>query len=339
MMRTQKTHIFLTGATGYIGGTVLTRLLSHSLSDTFQTTALVRSESKAKKFRTLGVKAVLGSHSDLSLLRQLAGEADVVFACADANDLDAAKAILTGLKDRFEKTGKVPALVHTSGTGVLIDDVQGMHSTKNVYSDLDINKLETLAPTQPHRNVDLTLVEADAQGYVNTYIILPSTIYGIASGPLVDMDLQNAHSQQIPVLIEVSLDRGQGGMIGLGKNIWPNVHIDDVADMYILLFDLILSPKPSRTPAHGRSGFYFGENGEHTLHDVGKAIAKALFDLHKGKSPNPTTFTKEEMDKYFPHGTDLGSNSRCKAERARKLGWRPRKVTHDMLTSVKSEIV
>lgn len=41
------------------------------------------------------------------------------------------------------------------------------------------------------------------------------------------MDLQNAHSQQIPVLIEVSLDRGQGGMIGLGKNIWPNVHIDD----------------------------------------------------------------------------------------------------------------
>lgn len=50
--------------------------------------------------------------------------------------------------------------------GVLIDDVQGMHSTKNVYSDLDINKLETLAPTQPHRNVDLTLVEADAQGVV-----------------------------------------------------------------------------------------------------------------------------------------------------------------------------
>lgn len=104
-MRTQKTHIFLTGATGkqcygciiymlrtvgsagYIGGTVLTRLLSHSLSDTFQTTALVRSESKAKKFRTLGVKAVLGSHSDLSLLRQLAGEADVVFACVSTSRL------------------------------------------------------------------------------------------------------------------------------------------------------------------------------------------------------------------------------------------------------------
>jgi hypothetical protein len=41
-----------------------------------------------------------------------------------------------------------------------------MHSTKNMYSDLDIDKLETLAPTQPHRDVDLTLVEADAQGVV-----------------------------------------------------------------------------------------------------------------------------------------------------------------------------
>lgn len=64
-------------------------------------------------------------------------------------------------------------------------------------------------------------------GYVNTYIILPSTIYGIASGPLVDMELQNAHSQQIPKLVKASIYRGQGGMVGLGKNIWPNIHIEE----------------------------------------------------------------------------------------------------------------
>lgn len=32
---------------------------------------------------------------------------------ADADDEDAAKAILRGLKDRYEKTGKVPSLIHT----------------------------------------------------------------------------------------------------------------------------------------------------------------------------------------------------------------------------------
>lgn len=112
-----------------------------------------------------------------------------------------------------------------------------------------------------------------------------------------------------------------------------------VADIYVILFDLIISPKPSQTPAHGRWGFYFGENGEHTLYNVGQAIAEALFDLGRGKSPNPTTFTAEEITKFFPTGTaSLGSNSRCKAERARRLGWRPKKVTHDMLASIKDEI-
>lgn len=64
-------------------------------------------------------------------------------------------------------------------------------------------------------------------GYVKTHIILPSTIYGIASGPLVDLDLQNAHSQQIPTLVDLGLERGQGGMVGEGRNMWPNVHINE----------------------------------------------------------------------------------------------------------------
>jgi nucleoside-diphosphate-sugar epimerase len=85
-------------------------------------------------------------------------------------------------------------------------------------------------------------------------------------------------------------------------------------------------------------GFYFAENGEHTLHEVGKAIAKVLYDVGKGKSENPTTFTPEEMDKYSLVRTGLGTNSRCKAERARELGWKPQKTTQDMLSSVKDEI-
>jgi hypothetical protein len=71
-----------------------------------------------------------------------------------------------------------------------------------------------------------SLIYAPA-GYVKTYIILPSTIYGFASGPLVDKGIQNTRSQQIPTLVDVSLQRGQGGMIGKGKNWWGNVHIDD----------------------------------------------------------------------------------------------------------------
>lgn len=74
---------------------------------------------------------------------------------------------------------------------MLIDDEQGMHSTKNVYSDLDIDKLETLAPTQPHRNVDLTLVEADGQG-------------GICSSLNVHCNVQGPHNIQQGMLTRTS---------------------------------------------------------------------------------------------------------------------------------------
>ncbi|PFH53081.1 hypothetical protein AMATHDRAFT_138304, partial [Amanita thiersii Skay4041] len=330
---------------GYIGGSVLTRLLSHTLSDTFQITVLVRDPAKATQFRMMGIKAVIGSYQDTTLLKRLSSEADYVFACADADDLDAAKAILEGLKERHDKTGQSPSLIHTvSYLRVLVDNERGMHSTDKVYSDLNIPLIESLPDSQPHRIVDRSLVEADNQGYVHTYIILPGTIYGEASGPLVDLGVQNAYSQQIPRLVKLSLQRGQAGMVGEGKNTWPNVHIDDVADLYIHLFDLILPTdanhrNPHRAvPAHGRSGFYFAENGEHHLVQVGKAIGQAMHEFGLSSSPRPMAFTEEEMDKFFPNGTSLGTNSRCKAERSKKLGWRPRKTTKDMVSSVREEV-
>lgn len=69
-----------------------------------------------------------------------------------------------------------------------------------------------------------------------------------------------------------------------------------MADLYVILYDAI---KTNPATGHGREGFYFGENGEHRLYDIGKAVAEALVAIGKGKSPEPTTFTKEEIDKYF----------------------------------------
>ena len=64
-------------------------------------------------------------------------------------------------------------------------------------------------------------------GYVRTYLVLPPTIYGKATGKLYDLGISNPHSIQIPLAIRTSLDRGQGGMIGEGKNIWPLVELNE----------------------------------------------------------------------------------------------------------------
>ncbi|KAK0194327.1 hypothetical protein F5146DRAFT_1184365 [Armillaria mellea] len=301
-----KVSIFFTGATGYIGGTILSRLIAHKSSKNFDITILLR----------LGIKTVSGSDSDLALLRAQAAAADVVFATADCDDLPAAEAILQGAKDRYEKTGKAPILIHTSGTGELTDNARGLHSTDAVYSDLDIPLFETLPPSQPHRNVDLAVIAADTEGYVKTYIVLPPTIYGVPTGILHKL-------RQVRVLVEASIVRKQGGVVGEGKNHWPNVDVNEMVDLYLIIFDLALSP--SSAPAefqHGRSGIYF-------------TLWALLAEVSDPPSPRLSGKTEAEPLLYA-----LGTNSRVDFEKSRgkALGWKPTKGTKDLLAFIEYEI-
>ncbi|KAJ7275729.1 NAD-binding protein [Mycena rebaudengoi] len=329
-----KTDFFLTGATGYIGGAVLTRFLQHPHADTFQFTVLVRDAKKAEKFTEMGIHAVVGSHGDAELVERLASQADVVIATADCDDLDAAKATLRGLQKRHA-LGVTPIFINTSGTGVLAEDAKGMSAGTTVYDDSNADQIETLAPDQPHRPVDIAITRADAEGYVKTYIILPSTIYGMATGKFVDAGIQNPHSLQVPALIKAALDRGRAGMVGEGKNLWPNVEIHELADLYVALYDAIVGDADT---GHGRNGYYFGESGEHSLYDVGKAIGDALVSHGIGDNPEPTSFTQPELDKYFGGSAYMGSNSRCRATHSRSIGWKPVKTTRDLLASVQPEM-
>ncbi|KAG2018245.1 hypothetical protein CC2G_007688 [Coprinopsis cinerea AmutBmut pab1-1] len=112
------TTLFITGGTGYIGGTVVDRLLDHPDVSTFEITLLVRTLEKAEKLQTLGLKTVVGDNSNLELLTSSAASADVVISMADSDNYPAARAILDGIKQRFEATGVPPILIHTVSSTV-----------------------------------------------------------------------------------------------------------------------------------------------------------------------------------------------------------------------------
>ncbi|KAI6006832.1 hypothetical protein EDD15DRAFT_2207248 [Pisolithus albus] len=337
MAPTDKRTIFFTGATGYVGGTVLARLVEHPTFPDSEFTLLIRPSKKDKvsALHSLGFKTVLGSYDDLDILEDQASKADIIFSIADADNVAAAQAILRGLKKRYEATGRQSLLIHTSGTGVLVDDAKGLHSTDIIYDDLNPDQIENLAITQLHRNVDVAIVDADRENYVKTYIILPSTIYALAKTKFVDLGLQNPSSLQIPQLIRAGLLKGQGGVVGKGENIWPNVHVDDIADLFVVVYENALSGRAG----HGREGFYFGENGEHKLYDVSKVVAQELYNIGKGKSPEPAPFTEEDYSRPENFGLEfLGTNARCLARRGRALGWKPRYTTEDVFKSIKPEV-
>ena len=103
----------------------------------------------------------------------------------------------------------------------------------------------------------------------------------------------------------------------------------------MLIFNTIRS-NPDKI-GHGREGFYFGENGEYTLYDVGKAVSEVLIKLGKGTNPEPSSFTNEEIQQYFSGSTFWGSTLRARANRSKAIGWRPTRTTEDLLASILPE--
>jgi pyrroline-5-carboxylate reductase len=99
---------------GYIGGAILTSLLSHPDASSFTITAIVRDAAKAARLKAeFGVRGAVGSHNDRALVEPLAYESDVVITAADVDDMEAAQAILDGMKRRKDETGVASLLIHT----------------------------------------------------------------------------------------------------------------------------------------------------------------------------------------------------------------------------------
>ena len=112
------------------------------------------------------------------------------------------------------------------------------------------------------------------------------------------------------------------------------------ADLYYRLFDAALNDQQGLS--HGREGYFFAENGEHSMYDLCKAFGEALVALGRAEDAEPTVFTPEERVEYF--GMDFIAflhfgNVRCRADRARKeLGWTPMHPTEDLFASVRAEV-
>ncbi|KAI0701874.1 NAD-P-binding protein [Cerioporus squamosus] len=333
----EKTSILFTGATGYIGGSVLQRILQHPSANTFDITALVRDAGKAQLLETnFGVKAVVGSMEELEKLTQLAEKAHIVVQVANADDDSMMTAILAGLRKRHEKTGDVPVLVHTSGAGSWADDARGEYLSERIVSDLDIKAINDVPTNAAHRSVDILATKADAEGYVRTYLVLPTAVFGFGQGPLYDAGISKRSSALVSVLAEAAVKRGRAGMMGSGKNAWSVIHVEDNAHLAYLLFSAAL--KNDTKLGHGREGYYLTENGDVTFYELCKTIGTALVAEGVATEAEPTVFTPEERVKYF--GAEVVaslffSNVRGRGDRGRRdLGWTPKHPKEELWKEV-----
>ncbi|KAG0049498.1 hypothetical protein BGZ83_005718 [Gryganskiella cystojenkinii] len=322
--------VFITGVTGYIGSTTIDLLLSKpNAKNVYSLRALVRNKEKADKdIRPLGIEPVIGSLDDVKLLEEEASKADVVLDFADADHLPAIQAFIRGLshRPRPQDGRRRPILIHTSGTGVLLDGAKGAFASEEIFHDNDVAHLNALKPSQPHRHVDLKIIDPKLKGIVDTYIVAPPTIWGFGTGP------GNHNSIQIPVQVATSLKHQQAFQIGAGKNIWSKVHVQDLAEFYILLLERALKEPQEDSKAgslpKNEDAYYFVQSGDDFSYgDVAQEIAKVFAELGINDSRTVNTVPTDEEDAFWPAGAGglVGGNSRSRAVKAREiLGWVPK---------------
>lgn len=288
--------IFITGANGYIGGSVAHRLLA----DGHQIRGLVRRSDVAEKLAASGITPVLGTLDDSDVLAREARGADAVINAASSDHRPGITALLAALQD----TGKT--LIHTSGSSVIGDDVRGDALSPNIFDEDTPFIVED--GKQARHALDNAILAARDNG-VRGIVLCNTMIYGSGRG-------LHRDSVQIPPLVKEAQKTGVVHVVGQGINRWSNVHIDDVAELYALAL--------KEAPA---GAFYFVENGEASYAEIGQAIAKRL-----GLGP-VQSWTVEEAAAVWGEGHarySFGSNSRVRAKRARaELGWQPQ---HDSVT-------
>ena len=276
-------RIFLTGATGYIGSAVAERLRAagHQLS------ALARSDASAAKLESAGIEPIRGDFSDPKTLGSAARAADGVISLATTYDpsidgpaIDAILEALAGSNKPFIYTSGIWS--HGDTGGKVVDETSPANPAELV---------------RWRQNVEQRVLDGAQRG-IRSVVIRPAIVYGRGAG--------------IPAgFVESARKEGAARYVGTGKNRWPLVHVDDLADLYLLA----LEKAPPGTLLLGVSG---------PSRPVSEIAAAASRGAGAGGKTIATPLD-EARKQMGPYADALALDQQASGRKAQDLlGWKPR---------------
>lgn len=281
-------RFFVTGASGYIGGSVAQKLRDAG----HEVLGLVRSEEKARLLKERGIKPIVGTLDEAETLADGARQADAVVHAASADHPGAVETLVAAL----ERSGKL--LIHTSGSSIVADNANGEYASPVVFTE--DTYFEPVPNRQTRVAINRYVRQAGIDKGIRTVVICPSLIYGTGRGPQPDSD-------QIPKLTALSKHIGAGVYFGKGLNRYSNVYIDDLLNLYLLTIE--------KAPS---ASFFFAENGDASFKEIAESISRSL-----GLGGKTRSLDVADVIRQYGEATGYGvaSNSRVSAVNARRLGW------------------
>jgi nucleoside-diphosphate-sugar epimerase len=201
-------RVFITGASGYLGGAVA----EHLITAGHTVTALTRSDEAATRVSELGATPLKGSLEDLGVLRSAAAATEaVVHAAVDYVNPKMQEIEQAALTALLEGSPAGTRFIYTS-TGFVYPDTHGVPVTEDF-------------PVTPETSGMAFKVHGERQvlatGQVSASIIRAALIYGRGGSGLLQGMIATARQSNVVTYI------------GDGANTWSSVHIDDLAALYV----------------------------------------------------------------------------------------------------------
>lgn len=208
-------HVFVTGATGWVGSAVVAELIGAG----HRVTGLSRSDAKAAALAATGATVLRGTVDDLDILRSAASAADGVIHTAFNHD-DFAKIADNAAQDlrAIETMGRAlegsdrPLLV-TSGVALL--------APGRLATETDVPPPN---PNWPRKSEEAARALAARDVRATTIRLAPS-VHGVGDHGF------------IQILIGLARQKGVSAYLGEGLNRWPGVHRLDAARVYRLALE------------------------------------------------------------------------------------------------------
>ena len=282
-------QVFVTGATGHIGGFVLEAFMrgGHTVS------ALVRDPMKAELVARRGARPVLGDLSRVESYGDAASQANVIVHIAfdrSARGPDVDRLAIRALLDAAARTSaptSPTAFVYTSNVWVLGDT-----PTAPATEDAVVNPTPIAAWRPAHEQM---VLEAGREAGVRAVVVRPGIVYGGTSG----------------IVADLLKDAGKGiiRIVGDGSNRWPCVYARDLANLYVR----------AGTSPDAAGIFHANDEADERVEDIVESIA-----CHTRTRPDVRRMPlSEARAKMGPYAEALALDQRVRSPRARGLGWSP----------------
>ncbi|KAF2181555.1 NAD(P)-binding protein [Zopfia rhizophila CBS 207.26] len=331
-------NILITGAAGYIGGSILADFLSRTSSPIKDSRiyATVRSEEQAQRLSKIdGVNVIQVDLSDEASVSEavLRNEIDIVLHIASSMATQLAANLINALGERRKASGAQTYFVQSSVTALL--SIEGGWPYGEVKdTDAIFEKEKEIGGPNPVRQTNILVTElAKAQGVTSFNVALPH-VYGTGSGEWSKL------SSSIPTYVRTSIAHKQVYKFDVeGRP--PAVHISDLVSLYALLTTKILQKEPMPS---GEQGHYFGFNHRSPYWAVMDRIATSLHARGLVADASVKTWPSYKMAAEAMSLPELYIRAMCTSTgdlvpvNAYKIGWQPEWTEERYLADIDAEV-